>query len=71
MTTTERVYEAILTLYEDGDELPTTIREIQGRTGINSTSNVRFHVLKLVDAGRIRMSPTIARSIRPAREHAA
>lgn len=42
---------------------PPTLREIQGELGISSISVVAYHLDALQDAGYLRRSPKISRSI--------
>ncbi len=67
----ELIYDVIRELYAELDGMPVTVREIQARGHISSTSVVNYHLVKLEEGGRITRSPHIARSIRPVLETAA
>jgi repressor LexA len=49
--------------YIDENKLPPTLHDLCERTGLKSTSNVRYHLLKLEQMGMLRRIPRTARGI--------
>ena len=59
---TFEVYDAIKG-YIGENEIPPTLQELSEITGLKSTSNVRYHLVKLEDMALIRRIPNVARGI--------
>jgi len=59
---TYQVYEAIKGFIGE-KQIPPTLHELCEITGLKSTSNVRYHLLKLEDMGLIRRVPRVSRGI--------
>jgi len=59
--TTVAVLRAIAAFW-DREGFSPSIRDIMDATGISSTSVVKYHILKLERAGRLRWTPRVARS---------
>lgn len=59
----EQVYGFIVEFIKKNGYAP-TIREICSGTGINSTSSVYMHLLKLEDEGKIQMKKKSTRAIK-------
>ena len=59
---TAQVYDAIKG-YIGEKQMPPTLQELCELTGLKSTSNVRYHLLKLEDRGMIRRIPRVSRGI--------
>ena len=56
------VFEAIETYIEER-QIPPSLQELCGLTGLQSTSNIRYHLVKLEDMGMIKRVPRVARGI--------
>ena len=59
---TDQVYDAIK-VYIGEQQMPPTLQELCEVTGLKSTSNVRYHLLKLEDRGMIKRFPRVSRGI--------
>ena len=59
---TFEVYDAIREYIEE-NQIPPTLQELSEITGLKSTSNVRYHLVKLEDMELIRRIPNVARGI--------
>lgn len=59
---TYQVYDAIKGFIGE-KQIPPTLQELCEVTGLASTSNVRYHLLKLEDMGMIRRVPRVSRGI--------
>ncbi len=59
---TDAVYDAIKEFIGE-NEIPPTLQELGEMTGLKSTSNVRYHLVKLEDMELIRRIPNVARGI--------
>ena len=60
--TVYRVYDAIVE-YITENGIPQTLQELCGLSGLKSTSNVRYHLLKLEEMEMIRRIPNVSRGI--------
>ena len=60
-STTAAVLRAIKAFWRKQGFSP-SIRDIQDATGISSTAVVKYHIVKLAQAGRLRWTPRVARS---------
>jgi len=60
--TVYRVYDAIVE-YITENGIPPTLQELCGLSGLKSTSNVRYHLLKLEEMEMIRRIPNVSRGI--------
>ena len=63
--TTQFVYEVVCSFWQDNNYAP-GLRDIMYLASLSSTSVAKYHVDKLVRAGRLRQTKNIARSIHPA-----
>jgi len=59
---THTVFEAIKAYIEE-NKIPPSLQELCGLTGLQSTSNIRYHLVKLEDMGMIKRVPRVARGI--------
>lgn len=50
---TERVYEAMVRLTGERKGVPPTLRQIAEEVGMRAASNVRIHILRLEEQGRV------------------
>ena len=49
--------------YIEEHQIPPSLQELCGLTGLQSTSNIRYHLVKLEDMGMIKRVPRVARGI--------
>lgn len=59
---TYQVYEAIKGFIGE-KQIPPSLQELCELTGLKSTSNVRYHLVRLEDMGLIRRVPRVSRGI--------